>query len=130
MYRYQGCYDDSTGPYLGGTRTLPQVLDNYRTGVGLDECAAAARSRGFPVFALKGYGQCFFGSMADVARLQDSRKLVDGLCGNIPCPVSAALCLETINKVYVLMGAHTSMVELSDQMPYSGLAIVLQSICK
>ncbi len=104
-YRYQGCYDDSTGPFLGGTRTLPQVLDNFRMGVGVDECAAAARSRGFPVFALQGYGQCFFGSMADVARLQATQKLSDDSCSNLPCPPNAATCPGNINKVYFLLGA-------------------------
>ncbi len=85
---------------------MPQVLDEYRTGVGLDECAAAARSRGFPVFALQGYGQCFFGSMADVARLQTSQKLSDASCSNLPCPASAPACTENINKVYFIVGAN------------------------
>jgi hypothetical protein len=90
---------------MDGTRTLPQVLD--RTGVGLDECSAEARSRGFPVFALQGYGQCLFGSMADVARLQTSEKVVDAFCTSLPCPASAAICPGKINKVYILIGAHT-----------------------
>ncbi len=100
-YRFQGCYLDTTGPFLG--RTLPQGLDG-RTGVSIDECAAAARSRGFPLFALQGYGQCFFGSMADVQRSQ--QKIADGDCNGLPCPASAATCLEYINKVYILIGAH------------------------
>jgi hypothetical protein len=105
-YRYQGCYRDSTGPYMEGKRTLPRVLDDYRTGVGLEECAAAARSSGFPVFALQGYGQCFFGSMADVAHLQDSQRLADGSCSNLPCPAASAICPRNINKVYFLIGEH------------------------
>jgi hypothetical protein len=80
------------------------VLDEYRVGVGLDECAAAARSRGFPVFALQGYGQCFFGSMADVARLQASQKLSDESCSNVPCPASAPACGMNNNKVYIVIG--------------------------
>jgi hypothetical protein len=83
------------------------MYENLRTGVGIDECAAAARSRGFPVFALQGKGQCFFGSMPDVARLQTSKKLSDDKCSSLPCPASAATCPERINKVYFLIGAHT-----------------------
>jgi hypothetical protein len=102
-YRYQGCYDDATGPFLG--RTLPQGLANS-TGFGLEECAAAARGRGFPLFALQGKGQCFFGSVADLARIQASQKLPDAECSNLPCPASAATCRMTTNKVYVLIGMH------------------------
>ncbi len=87
------------------------MLDQYRTGVGLDECAAAARSRGLPVFALQGYGMCFFGSMADVARLQAYQKLSDASCINLPCATSAASCLLNVNKVYFLIGAHAHPVE-------------------
>jgi hypothetical protein len=105
-HRYQGCYNDDSGPYLDGTRTLPQVLDNYRTGVSLEECAAAARSRGFTVFALQGAGQCFFGSLADVARLQGSKKVPDSSCVDLPCSASAENCPKRINKVYVLVGVH------------------------
>jgi hypothetical protein len=90
---------------MGGRQTLPIVLDKYRTGVGVDECAAAARNRGFPVFALQGFGQCFFGSMADVARLQATQRLSDASCSNFPCPGSAAACPKNINKVYFLIGA-------------------------
>jgi hypothetical protein len=108
-YRYQGCYNDEAGPYLGGGRTLPQTYDNFRSGVGVDECAAAARSRGFPVFALQWKGQCFFGSMADVARLQGSQKLSDDRCSSLPCPDSAATCPWRINKVYILRCAHLSL---------------------
>jgi hypothetical protein len=108
-YRYQGCYTDSTtGPFQGGTRSLPQVHDNLRQGVSLDECAAAARIKGWPVFALQWYGQCFFGSMADVARLQAaSQKLSDDKCNSLPCPGGAATCPGNINKIFVLIGAHT-----------------------
>jgi hypothetical protein len=86
------------------------VLDQYRTGVGLDECAAAARSRGFPLFALQGYGQCYFGSLADVARLQASQKLADASCSMLPCPAAAAACPVNINKVYFLIGAQEARV--------------------
>jgi hypothetical protein len=88
-------------------RTLPQGLDG-RTGVGVDECAAAARSRGFPLFALQGKGQCFFGSMADVARVQASQSKSDETCNDLPCPTSATTCRTFINKVYMLTGAHIS----------------------
>ncbi len=104
-FRYQGCYNDLRGPYTNG-RTLPKVLDNFRMGVSVDECAAAARSRGFVVFALQGYGQCFFGSMADVASISSSQRLADASCNALPCPDSAASgCPGNINKVYVTYGA-------------------------
>jgi hypothetical protein len=86
-------------------RTLPQGLDG-RTGVRVDECAAAARDRGFPLFALQGKGQCFFGSVADVARIPASQKLADAACNDLPCPASAAICPATTNKVYFLIGTH------------------------
>jgi hypothetical protein len=92
---------------MGGTRQLPQALDKSRTGVSLDECAAAARSRGFPVFALQEHGQCYFGSMADVARLDASQKLSDASCTNLPCPASATTCTANVNKVYTVYGADT-----------------------
>jgi hypothetical protein len=91
-YRYLGCYDDATGPFLG--RTLPQGLDG-RTGVAVEECSAAARSRGFPLFALQGKGQCFLGSMADIARIQAYGKLADAACNDLPCPASAVTCPVT-----------------------------------
>jgi hypothetical protein len=105
-YRYLGCYDDATGPFQG--RTLPQHLDG-RTGVGVEACSAAARSRGFPLFALQGKGQCFFGSMADIARIQASRKLADAACNDLPCPASAATCPKSTNKVYILIGTYISL---------------------
>jgi hypothetical protein len=108
-YRYQGCYNDLGGPYTNG-RTLPQVPDKFRTGVSLDECAAAARNRGFAVFALQGYGQCFFGSMADVASISSSQRLSDGSRNSLPCPASlAAGCPRNINKVYATYGADTPL---------------------
>jgi hypothetical protein len=100
-YRYLGCYGDSGGAFLG--RTLPQGLDG-RTGVGVDECAAAARGRGFPTFALQGYGRCFFSSMADVARVRASQLYSDETCNELPCPASATTCRGYINKVYILLG--------------------------
>ncbi len=72
----------------------------------MDECAAAARSRGFPFFALQGYGECFFGSMADVARVQASQPEPDEACNGLPCPVSAMTCRAYVNKVYFLIGTH------------------------
>jgi hypothetical protein len=110
-YRYQGCYDDSYGAYFGGDRTLPQPYDNLRTGVGIDECAAAGRARGFPVFALQGYGQCFFGSMADLSRIQGTQKLSDDKCSNLPCPAAAAAanCPSRINKVFFLIGEYLNI---------------------
>jgi hypothetical protein len=106
-YRYLGCYDDLIGRYNGGDRTMPQNLDNWRTGVGIDECAAAARSRGFPVFTLQWKGQCFFGSMPDVARLQATQRFSDDKCNNLPCPTSAASCPGRIHKTFVLIGTCT-----------------------
>jgi hypothetical protein len=111
-YRYQGCFLDTTGPFLG--RTLPQGLDG-RKGVGVDDCAAAARSRGFPLFALQGYGQCFFGSMADVQRSQ--QKLADGDCNDLPCPASAATCRGYVNKVYILIGTYPSGTPCTLELP-------------
>ncbi len=75
----------------------------------MDECAAAARSRGFTVFALQGYGQCFFGSMADMTSMGTSQKLSDASCNNLPCPasVAASACPGNINKVYIVHGADT-----------------------
>jgi hypothetical protein len=109
-YQYHGCYSDTGGPYLG--RTLPQGLVG-QTGVGVKECAAAALSRGFPLFALQGKGQCFFGSPADLARIQASQRLPDAACNDLPCPASAATCRSATNKVYVLIGTHTSLGALS-----------------
>jgi hypothetical protein len=86
---------------------MPQLLENMRTGYGIDECVAAARSRGFPVFAQQWKGQCSFGSMADVARLQATQRLSDDKCSNLPCPTSAANCPGRINKIFVLIGAFT-----------------------
>ncbi len=111
-YRYLGCYYDTGGPFLG--RTLPQGLDG-RTGVGVDDCAAAARSRGFPLFALQGYGQCFFGSMADVQRSQ--QKLADGDCDGLHCPASAATCRRYVNKAYILIGMHIPLCAI--ELPIS-----------
>jgi hypothetical protein len=107
-YRYQGCYDDNNGPYLGTTwgGTLPRALNNYPGGVGLDECAAAARSQGFPLFSLQKYGQCSLGYIADVARLA-SEKLPDESCSALPCATSGADCPAYVNKVFFLVGAHT-----------------------
>jgi hypothetical protein len=128
-YRYQGCYNDEAGPYLGGDRTLPQTYGNFRSGVGIDECAAAACSRGFPVFAMQWKGQCFFGSMADVARLQSSQKLSDDKCSSLPCPESAATCPWRINKVYLLIGAGTCLQPFNPKCLYrtSGWLCVLST---
>ncbi len=112
-YRYQGCYLDTTGPFLG--RSLPQGLDG-RTGVGVDECATAARSRGFPLFALQGKGLCFFGSVADVQMSQ--LRLGDGGCYDVPCPASAATCSGYTNKVYMLIGEHTPLPILPKQFAF------------
>ncbi len=70
----------------------------------MEECATAARSRGFPLFALQGKGLCFFGSVADVQKSQ--QKVADGACNELPCAASAATCLGYANKVYILIGAH------------------------
>jgi hypothetical protein len=108
-YRYQGCYSDTTGPFLG--RTLPRGLDG-RTGVSVEECATEARRRGFPLFALQGKGLCFFGSVADVQMSQ--YRLDDGACNDVPCPASAATCRGYVNKVYIMIGEHIPLPILSN----------------
>jgi hypothetical protein len=112
---YQGCHNDRFGPYpnRGGNRTLPQSLDGE--GFGLDECAAAARSRGFRIFALQWYGQCFFGSIADVARLPSSNKLPDTSCDQLPCTSSSRICPGYINKIYIFTGAPYTTMKLSEE---------------
>jgi hypothetical protein len=48
--------------------------------------------------------------MADVAYLSDSvQELGEDSCSDLPCPASAATCPPDINKVYFLIGAHTSL---------------------
>jgi hypothetical protein len=119
-YRYHGCFDDRNGPFQGNDRrTLPQVHDNFRSGIGLDECAAAARAKGFPFFALQWQGLCFFGSAADVARLQASQRLSDDKCSALPCKVNDASCPGNINKIYFLVGAHTLCHLMVSRMPIS-----------
>ncbi len=107
-YRYQGCYSDTAGAFLG--RTLPQGLHG-RTGVTVEECAREARSRGFPLFALQGKGQCAFGSVADVQMSQ--QKLDDGACNDVPCPAAAATCRGYVSKVYIMLGEQTPLTILS-----------------
>jgi hypothetical protein len=104
VYTYLGCYrDGSGGPYAGGRQTLPVSLS--RTGVSTDECAVAARGRGYPVFSLQGYGTCFMGSMADVAKMNAaSQQTTDAMCSAIPCPAAAATCIGSVNKVFWLEG--------------------------
>jgi hypothetical protein len=107
VYTYVGCYADGSGgpyEYAHGQRTLP-VLASGDGGLSMDECAAAARDRGYPVFALQWRGDCFMGSVADVAKMNAaSQKLADSACLLIPCDQSAASCPGYINKVFLIEG--------------------------
>jgi hypothetical protein len=97
---YIGCYGDGDGPYesqtfSGGNRALPASLFGDR--VTHEQCAQAAARIGYEVFALQVSGQCFMGSLSDVAQMK--RKLDDARCSAIPC-VGGAGCVEWTNKVY------------------------------
>jgi hypothetical protein len=95
-YVYQGCFQDSSGPYDGGN-TLPDALNT--NGVTIDQCARAAGLRRFDVFALQGSGLCFMGKLADLARIASTEKLAESSCSRIPCAIGVE-CTARINKVY------------------------------
>jgi hypothetical protein len=104
LYTYIGCYKDgSGGPYARGQQTLPVSLT--RTGLSIDDCAVAARDRGYPVFSLQGYGVCFIGSMADLAKMNAAfQNTTDAVCSSIPCDRTTATCPSAVNKVFRLEG--------------------------
>jgi hypothetical protein len=83
-------------------RTLPVQID--RDGWTVDQCAALARDRGYPVFALQWYHNCFLGSVADVARMiAVSLNTTDAECSTVPC-VANGPCVAGRNKVFFLEG--------------------------
>jgi hypothetical protein len=96
--------NDDNGPNQNRT-LLPDNLQLTRP-VSADECALAARSRGFQVFGVQSWNWCFFGSMADVARLQARRRPDQFQCSFVPCTLPGGVCPEAVGKVYVLIGAH------------------------
>jgi hypothetical protein len=108
-YTYLGCYKDWGGPYTNidtRGRTFP-VWIGYDMStrrwrrVSVDECAAAARDRGYQVFALQWYGACFLGSLADVAVMHGRP---GGICQDVPCAPSQQSCPGWTNKVFLLGG--------------------------
>jgi hypothetical protein len=57
------------------------------------------------VFALQYIGQCFLGSMADVATMNAaSQNVPDSMCYNVPCVIPGATCYGGKNKVFALQG--------------------------
>ncbi len=105
-YTYLGCYTDWGGRY--GGRTFPDLLDGGRY-VSVDECAAAARDKGYQVFALEWYGECFLGSFADVAAMDAAllKKADDG-CQSIPCAAGGP-CPGWTLKVFFFGGVPPSL---------------------
>jgi hypothetical protein len=105
-YTYVGCYNDGSGPYSvdGYARTFPVWLGSG-TGLSVDECAAVAQNRGYQVFALQYFGECFLGSLADVAAMDAaSLKTTDATCDVIPCVDRNIFCPGMTNKVFWLGG--------------------------
>ena len=94
-----GCYNDH-GIYnsdMGMTAFPQKILD----GVSLERCAQEARSRRFPVFSLRSRGECFVGSMGDVALLnRESRKTDDTACSFLPCAINSDSCPIGILSVF------------------------------
>jgi hypothetical protein len=112
VYTYIGCYNDgSNGPYSDGQRTFPVMLD--QDGMSIDDCAVAARKRGYPIFSLQWFGSCMMGSVADVAKMNAaSQNAPDAQCSAIPCPPTEANCTGWTNKVYFLEGMFVSLASL------------------
>jgi hypothetical protein len=111
-YTYLGCYHDAN--FDGRGPTFP-VWVGYDTSTGtwryssVDECAAAARDRGYQVFALQWYGTCFLGSLADVAAMDAAAlKRADDICQPVPCPPYSQ-CPGWTNKVFLLGGMPGSL---------------------
>jgi hypothetical protein len=108
-YTYVGCYKEGSGPYPIGQRAFPVSV--IGAGVSVEECAVAARHRGYPIFALQWYNECFMGSVADLAKMNAaSQKTTDVSCGLIPCNPFATSCPGWLNKVYLLQGMPGSVV--------------------
>ncbi len=106
MYKYLGCYYDMLGPYLIADlqRNLPARVEG-RNDLSVEECAGATRARGYAVFALQWTGQCYMGSIEDVARMDGvSLKRSDDMCVNVPCVISGSPCSGYLNKTFLLDG--------------------------
>jgi hypothetical protein len=74
-------------------------------GLSVDECALAARDRGYPIFSSQWRRECYMGSVADVAKMNAaSLKLTDAVCSPIPCNQTAATCPGFVHKVFLLEG--------------------------
>ncbi len=103
-YTYLGCFKDMVqgAPYGDGWRGLP--VDPYRSaGWTVDQCAAAARDRGYPVSSLQHTQDCFMGTIADVAKMAP-QKTTDDACSPLPCTQPGVPCPLSLNKVYFLEG--------------------------
>jgi hypothetical protein len=104
-YTYLGCFRDvlQGSPYGdGGDRAFPVLLFSRWT---VDQCAAAARDRGFPVFAIQFRHDCWLGTVADVAKMiAASQKTTDAACEPLPCAEGSATCPASLNKAYLLEG--------------------------
>ncbi len=105
-YTYLGCFKEEaqSSPYGNGLHSLPVSLT--RSGAWtVGQCAVAARDRGYPVFALQGYGLCFISAVADVAKMiVASKNTTDDACLALPCAQAGASCPPSLNKVYFLEG--------------------------
>jgi hypothetical protein len=62
-----------------------------------EQCAQAAARAGYEVFAMQYSGNCFMGTLADVAQMK--WKLDDAKCNTIPC-LSKDGCAGWTNRVY------------------------------
>lgn len=114
VYTYLGCYWDKSGPYQLGDvqRNLPALVEG-RADFSMAECAAAARDRGYAVFALQYFGQCFLGSVADVTRMDGaSLKVPDDMCVNVPCVISGSPCNGLFNRAFSLDGLRAPAEEV------------------
>jgi hypothetical protein len=98
-YVNQGCFWDGNGPYQvpawSGGRLLPAALNGKLWTV--DQCAREAAKRGFDAFGMEGDGQCFMGTMADVAKMTTTAD--DTACSNTPC-LGGAPCIAWALKVF------------------------------
>ncbi len=99
IYVNQGCFMDGNGPYqtppyTPAGRLLPAAIPGAWT---VDQCAREAAKRGFDVFGIEVDGQCFMGSLADVAKM--TTKVDDATCSNIPC-LAGLPCVGWAIKVF------------------------------
>jgi hypothetical protein len=119
-YTYLGCFKEEaqSSPYGNGLRALPVFLS--RSGAWtVDQCAVAARDKGYPVFALQGYGLCFMGALADVSKMiAASKKTSDDSCSALPCAQAGASCPASLNKVYFLEGTSHSVIPSNFHMSF------------